>query len=667
MKRYSTLLVVLFLMLSSLSYGQHSASQSNAFTQRSAVQPRGEQTGVTSSATPTNTSFPSAPFSSLVTVSGADRLPISTRYDIVANSRALHTTVVDPDDAQKIHFITMVQTDNTEADTMPGHQYDTRRVQYTYSSDGGAHWTAPVLVSTGRLGYPDITLYKRGGKYLPIIAAHSGPNIVGADTLWNTQIFIEQGNPGDGNFAKFEADRKASDGSSKNIGYPSLVVSPSQDKLYVLGCILPQGGAAQTGPLEFGTFLLDETGNATWNGWKHRPGGDGSTANCSGGQSIMHIGPNGNLGVFWAQSDNSDRSLYFVESSDGGANWTPVYSPFYVPDVSGPAGSALADYDGFDFCYDQTGKQHFMWQADYQLLGQNTFYPYTAMVLYWGMGDQEVKVLNVNGSAVAFSALTFFDTAFVGTVTPVNTTSNFTTPAAGSNIEPTGIPLFSDATLALSSVPNNFTVFYCTYQDGDQQDVDQDGQGLAKTYLYRSIYYQETKDNGFTWSEPAPFRANDPNGPAESKLDYHHPSVSYLNPSVGGQTNYQVCFAADSMGGQLFGFGTAGWSFNTWFHQSIQRNKVSNGVSVASNILGQNYPNPVSVSTTIPVTLTQSGEVTLTLEDILGRTVKTIFSGMMTSGAHNVSLLSASLAPGVYRYTIRTATESDSRLLTIVR
>lgn len=654
-------------MLSSLSYGQQSGKQSNAFTQTSTVQPRGEQISTPSYTTPTNSTFPSAPFSSLVTVSGADRLPISTRYDIVANSRALHTTVVDPDDAQKIHFITMVQTDNTIADTMPGNQYTSRRVQYTYSSDGGAHWTAPVLVSTGRLGYPDITLYKRGGKNVPIIAAHSGPNVVGADTLWYTQIFIEQGNPGDGNFKKFQADRKASDGSSKNIGFPSLAVSPAQDKLYVLGCILPQGATPSSGPLEFGSFSLDESGNATWNGWKVRPGGDGSTAKCSGGQDVMHVGPNGKLGIFWAQSDNSDRSLYFVESADGGVNWTPVYTPFYVPDVSGPAGSALADYDGFDFFYDQNGKQHFMWQTDYQLLGQNTFYPYTAMVLYWGMGDDNVKVLTVNGSTVAFSGLTFFDTTFVGTISVVNTTDNFTPPAAGSGVEPTGVPLFSDATLARSSTPNNFMVFYCTYQNGDQQDVDQDGKGLMKTYLFRSIYYQETKDNGVTWSEPAPFRANDPTSPVESKLDFHHPSAAYLNPSSGGQTNYQVCFSADSVGGQLFGFGTAGWTMNTWFHQSIQRNKVSNGQAVASNILGQNYPNPVSVSTTIPVTLSESGEVTLTLEDVLGRSVKTIFSGTMTLGSHNVSLSSASLAPGVYRYTIRTRTESDSRLLTIVR
>ncbi len=662
------------MMLSSLTYGQQSGGQqsgklSNAFTQRATVQPRGEQTATSGSSNQQNTYFPTAPLSTLVDISGANTIPISSRFDITTNSRATHFTAVDPDDPNKIHFIATIQTDNTIADTMSlkGHAYTSRRVQYTYSADGGVHWTAPVLISTGRLGYPDITLYKRAGKYVPIISAHSGPNVAGVDTVWYTQIFIEQGNPGDGNFKKFEADRKASDGSLKNIGFPSIVVSAAQDKLYVLGCILPQGATPSSGPLEFGTFSLDQTGGATWNGWKVRPGGDGSTAKCAGGQDIIHISSTGKLGVFWAQSDNNNRSLYFVESNDGGASWTPVYTPFYVPDVSGPAGSALADYDGFDFFYDKTGRQHFMWQTDYQLLGQNTFYPYTAMILYWGMGDTSVKVLNVNGSAVAFSSLTMFDTTFVGNVTIVNTGTYFTAPAAGSNIEPTGNPFVSEATVALSSVADNFMVFYSTFQDGDEQMVDQDGKGLMKTYLFRNIYFQETKDNGETWSEPAPFRANDPAAPVESKFDFHHPSTAYINPSSGGQTNYQVCFAADSVGGQLFGFETAGWTFNTWYHQSIQRTKVSNGKLVASNILGQNYPNPVSASTTIPVTLSQSGEVTLTLEDVLGRSVKTIFSGTMTSGNHNVSLTSGSLSPGVYRYTIRTRTETDSRLLTIVR
>lgn len=617
-----------------------------------------------SSPTVGQSGFPSSHFSNLLSVPNADVLPISSRYDVAANGRALHSLAVDPDDPMKLHFIAMVLTDNTAADTAAPNAFSSRRVVYSYSSDGGTHWTAPKIVGNVRLGFPNIILYKRNGVNVPIIAAHNGPNSAGS-TNWVTQIYIEQGNPGDGNFKLFAANRTDSvDNITKDIGYPVLALSPNQDKLYVLGCVLQASSSVQPQVLVFGSYSLDAARNATWNGWTLHPAGDASTALCASGDDQMHVASNGTIGILWAQGTSDDKGLYFVESKDGGKTWTQGYNQLYQPDQSGPGG-ILADYDGMDFFYDKTNRANFIWEMDYQQSSNNTFYPYTGMVCYWGMNDPTVKIL----STVVTPGFTSLQMNGVVANDTVLYTPTYFTPPTAAAYEPTGVPFISKVTTALAADPKFCKVFYSTFQDNDTMTVDQLGDGSTiKTYLFRNIYFQQTTDGGATWSEPAPFRNNDPNQTDPiGKYDFHFPSTSYLNPASGNSTTFNVNFIADTFPGQQFNTGQAGWTFNTWYHQSTTLNKVNSGASSTVNILGQNYPNPVTATTTIPLSLPEGANVTIVLEDILGRTVKTIYSGIMSSGSHTISLNTASMSPGVYRYAITGGGISDSRLMTVVK
>ncbi|MEP7235565.1 MAG: sialidase family protein, partial [Ignavibacteriota bacterium] len=192
---------------------------------------------------------PNSPLSTLVSLPGANVLPISSKWDAATNGRSSHTVVRDPDDAKKLHFVTMVAADNTANDT-DASAFPSRRVAYSYSADGGKTWTPQVFIDSAiRLGYPDILLYKRGGVNVPIIAAHNGPN--GAtNSDWTTKLYIEQGGPGDARFAKFTTNKKSSSGTTKDIGYPSLALSPAQDTLYGLGCILTTGTISPTNPTQ---------------------------------------------------------------------------------------------------------------------------------------------------------------------------------------------------------------------------------------------------------------------------------------------------------------------------------------------------------------------------------------------------------------------------------
>ncbi len=97
---------------------------------------------------------------------------------------------------------------------------------------------------------------------------------------------------------------------------------------------------------------------------------------------------------------------------------------------------------------------------------------------------------------------------------------------------------------------------------------------------------------------------------------------------------------------------------------------ATNGVPSAvpeQPLLGRNYPNPVSVSTTIPFTLPNEDHLTLRLFDSGGKLVKTLLDGELPAGAHSYKLNAAGLRPGVYFYTIRCGSRSESRKLAVLR
>jgi hypothetical protein len=68
--------------------------------------------------------------------------------------------------------------------------------------------------------------------------------------------------------------------------------------------------------------------------------------------------------------------------------------------------------------------------------------------------------------------------------------------------------------------------------------------------------------------------------------------------------------------------------------------------------LEQNYPNPFNPSTTIKFTLPKTSSVTLTVYNILGQKVATLFDGRMNAGAQVVRFDATMLSSGVYIYRL---------------
>lgn len=81
---------------------------------------------------------------------------------------------------------------------------------------------------------------------------------------------------------------------------------------------------------------------------------------------------------------------------------------------------------------------------------------------------------------------------------------------------------------------------------------------------------------------------------------------------------------------------------------NIEQNKISN----ENFELMQNYPNPFNPSTTISFNLKNSGNVNLTVYNILGEVVETLINSNMNSGNHKINFNASDLASGIYIYRL---------------
>jgi hypothetical protein len=83
--------------------------------------------------------------------------------------------------------------------------------------------------------------------------------------------------------------------------------------------------------------------------------------------------------------------------------------------------------------------------------------------------------------------------------------------------------------------------------------------------------------------------------------------------------------------------------------------------------LGQNFPNPVTGITTIPFSLHERTHLKLTVYDILGRAVQTLFDGIADAQECRVSFDGGNVPCGTYFYMMATPSSILSRSFEVVR
>ncbi len=83
--------------------------------------------------------------------------------------------------------------------------------------------------------------------------------------------------------------------------------------------------------------------------------------------------------------------------------------------------------------------------------------------------------------------------------------------------------------------------------------------------------------------------------------------------------------------------------------------------------LGVNYPNPFNPQTTIPITLQSSGQITLEIFDVLGRSQVVLAHGLTSAGNHSYTLDASGWNSGTYLVRLTTEKGIQTRLLTLLK
>ena len=89
--------------------------------------------------------------------------------------------------------------------------------------------------------------------------------------------------------------------------------------------------------------------------------------------------------------------------------------------------------------------------------------------------------------------------------------------------------------------------------------------------------------------------------------------------------------------------------------------------SVMEYSLSQNFPNPFNPTTTINFTLPLSGNVKLTIFNVLGQEIKILANGFKEAGIYTFNFDASDLNSGMYIYKIETGSYTQTRKMTLVK
>lgn len=612
---------------------------------------------------------PSLPLTVPITLPGTIPIGLDGMYQNQSLNRGLHNILIDPDHPQNLHAAVTFGLDITEADTVSGKKFLPQlRVYYLFSSDDGKTWSQPKPIAEVHTTSPEMILMKRGTDYVPMIAAVR--NNADTSNPYVCALYIEQGKPGDGNFSEILTDRKTFRDSLKNINFPSIALSGDGTKIFMTAGIDVNDHVTPQ-YVQFGTFTLTEDRKgATWGGWKPGPNAGTKENEDPVGfafpwSTSVRVSPSGKIGVLWFNRDygTPDLSTYLSESSDGGATWLAVpktvVSPISTPNVEATTGKTymLVPFN-FDLWYaDETAEaavSGFYYNRD-SIKG---FYiPQSGSLLFWkeGMTKPVLLISKENDSDLGQSVL---DGSWL------TTWQN----AAGGT-EPQGAANIMNPTVARTSNPNVFWIYFAAWQDGDIEDMSSIGtigNGNFVSYPYFSIWRTMTLDGGANFSEASKIHGNDVSNDVEQKYDYRQIETSPWNPGPSEIFSIHTLFNVDSSAGIIDYAGNPGYDEVTWLFETGQFSGVGNR-SVLRPLQVMNYPNPVTTRTVFPLLLSEAAPVVIVITDLLGRKIYRSDLGILNTGKQEISFDAKNLQAGSYPYVIMIGGVRSSGIFTVTR
>ena len=185
--------------------------------------------------------------------------------------------------------------------------------------------------------------------------------------------------------------------------------------------------------------------------------------------------------------------------------------------------------------------------------------------------------------------------------------------------------------------------------------------------------------SGIVWSErrlPMTWQRNvsinlDPTG---TMLWIVNDSIAWVSRDQGSDWTPTMLVPTNAVADAEFADEANGWVISK--DGTVQRLRFNPlpverpGAAIPAAItLGDAYPNPVQASSAIhlPVTLSKSSDVVVTVVNSAGKHIQTLHEGSLRSGEHVFTWNPGEVAPGAYFYNVRTATSSAIGRITVLR
>jgi len=579
---------------------------------------------------------------------GAKATGLQGYYDYQSNGMSPHWLAVDPKDPLKLHT---VATDNFDSTAISS----SRRVGYSYSSDGGATWSTNPDIGGMRLGFPYIEL---SGDSEPFIVTH-GDLTTGITDGSGVRTLMYAAEPGKTDFtriAKFprrSSSLRDGDGGAGVI-WPAFEFNPKSGGTSAV-CIasLSQRTGQNPAPLQYSIADI----GADVDSWIDF--NDSALCATSGGRYVLASSPGGKIGLAYHlvidNNGTNESRIIFSESTDGGESWSNpvaifgggINTQFNLEDNE----DTLTAGNEIDIAY--AGETpHVVFTGSL-----NNLYRFES-VWHWAAGENTVHQ--------------------VGSPDFEKLRGVYTIPRAKNQPGFSGI---SYPTISTSEDGHVFVAFMAGGQVVD--DSIRENIVSADGFLYYRVWGVGSPDGGSTWGDAFVMQDwADIDGGNTDSGSVEYPSAGEQMRKVGDEYEHQMTFQARRDPG-MYAFITDGSDRGPGSEcfQYFQRTmlteanflKIPSSVNAPlsiSNTMAINsaFPNPATDRLTVNYTLVGGGEVSLKLYNSLGDAVLApVNAENGYNGQHSRTLDLSGLPAGPYRLVLNQNGQSVSTPLNVVR
>ncbi|GAB4319692.1 MAG: hypothetical protein Kow00127_11940 [Bacteroidales bacterium] len=553
-----------------------------------------------------------------------------TRYDLQTNSSMQNRIQAYPDGT-----IGVVFTYGVAETAFPG-----RGTGYNYF-DGSAWGELPTgRIETDRTGWPAYADYGPNGEV--VLSHYSGAAIDGLALSIRTD-------KGTGDWTHIDYFGPA---GYEGLLWPRMATGGEDNSvIHMIPLTKPTGNGGAIFEGMDGALLYSRStdGGQTWDPQNVLLDDINATYYDGIGGDVYEIQARGDVVAFLI--GDSFLDLVLMKSTDGGDTWekTLIWTNPYPHWTTGLTDTFYCSDGAHALAIDQTGKVHVAFginRAYGDDAGSTFWFPFVDGLGYWNEDrptfSDNINSLNPYGHE---DSELIDDYSLIGWAQDVNGNGEWDV------LDEIGTYYVGASSMPTIHVDDNNHVYVVyssvteTFDNGVQN--------------YRHLWARVSPNGGEWWS---PF--------VDLTGDFIHSYDECVFPSISDYSddNIYLCYQLDSEPGLAVRGDEDPYGDNYINFMKVPKADFATGVAspqAAPFEVGQNVPNPANGTTTIPVMVHESVNLTVEVTNMMGQVVYSRDLGQVAPGMNRINIDASNLSNGVYFYTVQAGETRISRKMIV--